>query len=631
MQIHAVQGGEGPPMIGKLLGNRYEIIEQLGGGGMAIVYKGRDTILNRLVTIKLLRPEYTSDEDFVRRFRREAQSVASLSHPNIVSIYDVGREKDMQYLVMEYVDGEDLRSIIKREGPLDPSKAVRIARQICDALDHAHENNIVHRDVKPHNILITRSGRAKLTDFGIAMEASAATMTTSDTIVGSVHYLSPEQASGEVPGFRSDIYSLGVVLYEMLAGSVPFTGDSPISIALKHVQQSPEPLSRRNHAIPEPLESAVMKALQKDPEKRYQSAREMSFRLEESLLDDDTGVTRVIAVDREEMKALKSPDFQDPAGEGRRRRLKPAGWAAIIAVILLLATLGAYRYHMFVNVPEVAVPSVVNKHVDQAVAILQESGLKYAIKEQYNSNVQDGYVIAQDPGSDSPKVKVNRVVTLTVSKGADLQTVPNLVTLDVVNARMRLTEFGFQMEEPPAEASSPEVPKGQVISQLPVAYQRMPRGTSVKVVVSSGPEPATRNVPDLRGLTLNQASASLAEAGLQLDPDVINQSSTQFLSGHIISQYPGAGEYVVDGEKVKVYVSSGPGPSYRDADVSVPVPSDGNKHMIRIQVIDARGTNDAYVEEHNSGQKVEKSVRYWGRATINVYIDNKLVKGQVMD
>ncbi|MCL5057342.1 MAG: Stk1 family PASTA domain-containing Ser/Thr kinase [Actinobacteria bacterium] len=618
-------------MIGRMLGNRYEIIEQLGGGGMAIVYKGRDTILNRLVTIKLLRPDYTSDEDFVRRFRREAQSVASLSHPNIVSIYDVGREKDMDYLVMEYVDGEDLRSIIKREGPLEPPTAVRIARQICDALDHAHENNIVHRDVKPHNILITKSGRAKLTDFGIAREASAATMTTSDTIVGSVHYLSPEQARGEAPDFRSDIYSLGVVLYEMLAGGLPFTGDTPISIALKHVQSCPDPISKRNPAITESLELAVMKALNKEPEKRYQSAREMSFRLEESLLGEDAGVTRVIAVDKEDMKALKSPVGPAAGRESHQRKLKPAGWAAIIALIVLVAAVGAYGYYMFVNVPEVEVPSVVNKPLAQAEAILKENRLKSTVKEQFNSNVQAGYVISQDPGPDGPKVKVNREITLVVSKGSDLQDVPNLVTLDVVNARIELTKAGLQMEEPPAEESSSEVAKGLIISQQPAAYQRAPRDTKVKVVVSKGPEPASRNVPDLRGMTLDQARAKLAELSLQLDEDKIYQTSTQFLSGRIVSQYPGAGEQAVDGTPVKVYVSNGPGPSYRDAEIKVTVPNDGVNHVVKITVVDARGTNDAYIKEHSPGERVVETVRYWGRATINVYVDNKLEKGQVVD
>ncbi|HHW43609.1 MAG TPA: Stk1 family PASTA domain-containing Ser/Thr kinase, partial [Desulfotomaculum sp.] len=300
-------------MIGKQLGNRYEILEQLGGGGMAIVYKGRDTFLNRLVTIKMLRPEFSSDQDFTRRFRREAQAVASLSHPHIVSIYDVGQEEGVQYLVMEYVDGEDLKTLIRREGALDAERAVQIALQVLEALEHAHENNIVHRDIKPHNILLTKSGRAKLTDFGIAREATAATVTQTDTIVGSVHYLSPEQARGEVAGPKSDIYSLGVVLYEMLTGTVPFAGDSPISVAIKHIQEEPEPPSRRNPAIPPALEQVVLRALAKNPGQRFASAREMAIHLEDIFRGNAEEATRFIPVDEMATRVIK------PAGQSWKR------------------------------------------------------------------------------------------------------------------------------------------------------------------------------------------------------------------------------------------------------------------------------------------------------------------------
>ncbi|MFZ5643300.1 MAG: Stk1 family PASTA domain-containing Ser/Thr kinase [Bacillota bacterium] len=620
-------------MIGKILGNRYEILEQLGGGGMAIVYKGRDTILNRLVTIKLLRPEYTSDDDFVRRFRREAQSVAILSNPNIVSIYDVGKEDNMHYLVMEYVDGEDLRSIIKREGLLDPVSAVKIARQICDALEHAHENNIVHRDVKSHNIIITRSGRAKLTDFGIAREASAATVTTSDTIVGSVHYLSPEQARGDLPDKRSDIYSLGVVLYEMLSGSLPFTGDSPISIALKHIQNNPDPLVRRNPSIPQSLEWVVMKALNKEPEKRFQSAREMSFKLEEALLNDDADITRVISLGEEDMRALKNSVI--PASNGRekpRRRLKPAGWALVISLLVFLLAAGAYGYYVFVNVPEVKVPSVVGKPLEQAVAILAEKKLKNTVKEQYNSSVPEGHVISQEPGPNDPPVKVNRVIVLTVSKGPDLKSVPNVVGLDIVEARIRLTEEGFTMEEPPSEEHSGEVEKGRIISQNPAAYTRSPKDVKVKITVSKGPQPVISPIPDLRGMTEEQARTRLTAINLQIDPAIVYQTSTQYLRGQIVSHIPESGEEVSEGTTVKIYVSNGPGPSARDATVVVrEIPDDGLKHVVRITVVDARGTNDVYIKPHSSGEQVEQTVRYWGRAAIKVFIDDKLIKEQVMN
>lgn len=619
-------------MIGRMLGNRYEILEQIGGGGMAIVYKGRDTILNRTVTIKLLRPEYTSDDDFVRRFRREAQAVASLSHPNIVSIHDVGREGDMHYLVMEYVDGEDLRSIIKREGRLDPERAVRIARQICDALDHAHENNIVHRDVKPHNILLTRSGRAKLTDFGIAREAGAATVTTSDTIVGSVHYLSPEQARGEVSDHKSDIYSLGVVLYEMLAGSVPFSGDSPISIAIKHIQNLPDPITKKNPHIPPALELAVMRALQKDPGKRYMSVREMSFYIDGALTGDDGDITRIIAVNRDDMQALRASGKSSPAREKSSKRLSTAGWVMLIALLGIILGAAAYGYYRFVNVPEVVVPNVVGKQLADAERILAENSLKTKVKEQYDNTFPEGQVTAQDYGPNDPPVKINRVVTLTVSKGADLKTVPNVVRRSVIDARIKLAEAGFEMEEPPREEYSGDVEKGLVIDQQPAANSRAPKGAKVVVRVSKGAEPALRKIPDLRGLTVDQAGSKLAEVKLELDKDRIYQYSAKYLRGQIVSHTPGPGESAAEGTAVKVDVSNGPGPTARDATVTVrEIPNDGRPHVVKITVTDVRGTENAYVNTHNPGEQVVKTVRYWGKAVIRVYIDDKLIKEQEMN
>ncbi|MCL6612350.1 MAG: Stk1 family PASTA domain-containing Ser/Thr kinase [Peptococcaceae bacterium] len=618
-------------MIGKLLGNRYQILEQLGGGGMAIVYKGRDNILNRLVTIKLLRSEYTSDEDFVRRFRREAQSVASLSHPNIVSIYDVGRENDMHYLVMEYVEGEDLRSIIKREGPLDPERAVRIARQVCDALDHAHENNIVHRDVKPHNILITRTGRAKLTDFGIAREASAATVTTTDTIIGSVHYLSPEQARGELAGPKSDIYSLGVVLYEMLAGSVPFTGDSPISIAIKHIQNSPEPLARRRPGIPPELELVVMRALQKDPDGRFDSAREMSYQLEEAMAGDDDDTTRIIAVNMEERQALKAAEQYTRIGRRPSRRLSPAGWA-VIAVVLALVMGGAvYGFNLFVNVEEVKVPGVVGKTAREAQDILAEKGLRSRIVEQYHQSVPKGIVFEQDYGPEDPPVKVNRLITLKVSLGADIRTVPNLVKLSLTDARAKIAEAGFDLEEPPQEVTSNEIEKGCVVSQKPAAYEKAPKGSKVTLTVSKGPEQADKKVPDLRGLTTDQAGAKLRELKLELDGNIIYQTSTKYLKGQIVSQFPEPNEMVTEGKAVRVTVSQGPGPPVREAAVIIEIPNDGRSHVARIQVTDVRGANDVYVRNHNAGDKVKETVSYYGTAVIRVFIDDKKVTERTVD
>ncbi|PKM80999.1 MAG: serine/threonine protein kinase, partial [Firmicutes bacterium HGW-Firmicutes-13] len=263
-------------MIGRTLANRYQIEEKIGDGGMAVVYKGCDILLNRFVTVKILRAQFALDENFVSRFRREAQAAASLSHPNIVNIYDVGEEEDTYYIVMEYIDGKSLKELINEKGRLPVNQAVNIARQICEGLVHAHKNKIIHRDIKPHNILITRDGRVKVTDFGIARAVTAATLTyNNNVIMGSVHYFAPEQAKGGLAGEKADLYSLGIVIYEMLTGEVPFSGDSPISIALKHLQENIKSPVEINPDIPPNLEKIILKAAEKDISLRYQNAEEM--------------------------------------------------------------------------------------------------------------------------------------------------------------------------------------------------------------------------------------------------------------------------------------------------------------------------------------------------------------------
>ncbi len=628
-------------MIGKLLGNRYEIVKQLGGGGMAVVYKGKDTILNRMVTIKLLRAEFTSDEDFVRRFRREAQSVASLSHPNIVSIYDVGKENDLHYLVMEYVDGEDLRSVIKREGRLEQSRAVKIVQQICDALEHAHESQIVHRDVKPHNILLTKGGRAKLTDFGIAREASTVTMTGSDTIVGSVHYLSPEQARGEVAGPKSDIYSLGISFYEMLTGGVPFTGDTPIAIALKHIQDNPKPISMVIPDILPEIEHVVMRALQKDPDKRFSTVGDMSFQLEEALINNDSDTTRIIPLNPLEEKMLKKADInkqnrseyyqQKPEVVAvGSKRISPAGWAMIITLIILLFAGFAYGYNKYINVPEMVVPDVVGKELQEAQQILADKGLKSKVVEKYHQTVPEGVVISQDPSSEGPPVKINRIIELTVSKGADLGTVPNVVKLSLAEARAKLTEAGFEADESVKEVASAEIEEGFVVSQQPDAYSRAPKRTKITLTVSKGPETALTMV-DLKGLTLEQARIKLSEQGLEINPDIQHQSSTDYFRGQIIAQSPGPDQPVTRETSIKVTVSTGPGPSFKEVDVTVQVPDDGNTHEVRISIADANGTKDVYISTHYPGDRVKQSVRYWGKAVLRIYLDEQQIKEENLD
>ncbi|OPX84205.1 MAG: Serine/threonine-protein kinase PrkC [Pelotomaculum sp. PtaB.Bin104] len=615
-------------MIGKLLGNRYEILEQLGGGGMAIVYKGRDTVLNRLVTIKVLRPEFTSDDDFVHRFRREAQAIASLSHPNIVSIYDVGRVDAVDYLVMEYVEGDNLKNLIRSQGVLPADQAVQIARQVGDALEHAHENNIVHRDVKPQNILITSGGRAKLTDFGIARGATAATLTQTDTIVGSVHYLSPEQAQGETAGPQSDIYSLGIVLYEMVTGRLPFQGDTPISVAIKHIQDEPVPPSSLNPSINFRLEKIIARAMAKKPSDRYetigQMARELgeisasSFAESNRAGPDDEFATRVIPTVRRVAAGDAQPAIKDP----KLKKTRPA-WIWMVLLVLALLGAGAGIFQFYFNVDEITIPSVVGLTREEAQSVLKEKGFKN-VQVSWNNHptVPSNRVISQEPSPDE-KVKVNRIITINVSQGVDHKTVPKVTGLPLSNAIAAINQSELNVFDTVKEKYSNDYPKGVVMEQDPNAGVSLAKGAPVTLTVSKGPMP--QQVPDLTGKTVEQARAELEKVKLKLDENINRAASTDFISGQVITQSPAKGTEVQEGSTVQVTVSDGPGPSRSTARVEAKMPDDNEEHELSIVVTDARGTNEAYKSTHRSKQLVVREIPYYGKALIQVYIDKKLI------
>ncbi|AEG60549.1 Stk1 family PASTA domain-containing Ser/Thr kinase [Desulforamulus ruminis] len=622
-------------MIGKLLGNRYEILEQLGGGGMALVWKGKDTFLNRLVTIKVLRPEYASDEDFVRRFRREAQAVASLSHPNIVSIYDVGQENGAHYLVMEYVDGESLKDLIRREAPLSPARAAQLGRQIAEALEHAHENSIIHRDVKPHNILITRSGRAKLTDFGIA-QASAATVTHTDAIVGSVHYISPEQAKGEPAGPKSDIYSLGVALFEMLTGQVPYQGDGAIGVAMKHIQEQPPSLREINPEIPEDLEKVVLRAMDKIPERRHKSARALGDDL--ISISEETRSLKPFFQAEDEMTRIlplptaikeEKPARPAEAAAGSRRKMTPAA-KGLLALLVLVLILGlAFAFNSYLNVGEVKVPPVAGMDVDDAQETLKQAGLtNIVVTKQAHNTVEKDMVISQDPGANQI-VKKSRQVSLLVSTGPELTVVPDVLGFPLDQAKITLENEQFEVVELEAVYSE-TVEAGNVAVQEPKGKSKAGRGSTVELRLSKGPKPEVKKVPDLTGLTQEAARAKLAEQGLELHEEIGQVPSNDYLTGHVVSQDPVPEAEVEQGSKVKVTLSAGPGPAARDVDIEVKVPDDGRSHQVKIQIEDAQGVNDVYVKTHSPGDYVSEKFRYYGKGYVRVYIDGTLVKNQAI-
>ncbi len=617
-------------MIGKMLGNRYEILEKLGGGGMAIVYKGRDTYLNRYVTIKVLRPEFTSDEDFIRRFKREAQAVASLSHPNIVNIHDVGQEENIHYLVMEYVQGDNLKNVIRKNGVLAPEHAVRFAMQVCEALEHAHENHIVHRDVKPHNILIADDGRAKLTDFGIALEATASTITRTDTIVGSVHYLSPEQARGEIPTTQSDIYAVGILLYEMLTGRQPYSGDSPIAVAIKHIQETPQPVNEVNQDVPAELAAVVMKAMEKKPEDRYKSAGEMARYLELAL--EDTGqATMVLPTDEviarsgagaaDKKSAVKAP--RKTGGPDRRYWL----WVVVVILAGLLAG-GLYGLYDFMNTPTLKVPSVVNMTKELAKSKLEALDLTVSFNEAYNAEKEKGIVIAQSIGPEDAAVKPPREVILTVSKGPEMREVPDLYNVSDFEAEYRLNEAGLKLARPYNEIFHDEVAKGKVVLQSVTPGKQVPKDTEIKVTISKGPEPRLQKVPDLIRHTLDEARSILKELNLLLNEDDVEQKfAAGFLKGQITNQKPVSGTEVKEGTKISVVINNGPGPVQRSAEVKISdeIPDDGNTHVVEIIVEDTQGRQVQYANSHVAGDRIVQGITYLGSGVVEVYIDKELI------
>ncbi|GBE58109.1 serine/threonine-protein kinase PrkC [bacterium BMS3Abin01] len=561
-----------------IIDNRYEIIRRLGSGGMADVFLARDTHLGREVAIKILYQRYADDDEFVARFRREAQSAAGLNHPHIVSIYDRGEADGSYYIAMEYLEGRSLKQVISERGTLAPAPAIDISEQILQALQFAHENNVIHRDIKPHNIIINGRDQVKVTDFGIARAGSAARMTETGSIIGTAQYLSPEQAKGLAVEQGSDLYSLGIVLYEMLTGRVPFEGENPVAIALKHLSDVPVPPQALNPEIPDNLNAVVMKALAKDPANRYRHAEEFMADLERcrrdlpvaaALPDDDTARTEIIApaaaaaamgAGAAATAASASGDetmiHPGAAGDGKKGRRKIIYFWVILAILAMGAAVAGAYYFAFAN-QGIAVPDVVGMEQDQARKTLEAEGFRVeTAAEEYSDAVEAGKVISQNPAAGR-KLKRDGTVSLVISRGSNKVKVPDLVGQSESYAEAKLKEAGLSPDRQP-DAYSGSVPKGSVISQDPVAGTEVQTGSTVKYVVSKGAEPPAQvTVPELTGKTVDGARALLAGAGLTLG-SVTDDYSGSVPVGQVISQNPVAGQVLDEGSSVSIVVSKGP-------------------------------------------------------------------------
>lgn len=546
-------------MIGTTLGNRYEVLEKIGEGGMAIVYKGKDKLLNRNVAVKILKEQFSSDTEFVKKFKREATAAASLSNNHIVNIYDVGSDNDINYIIMEYVSGKTLKQVIKENGKLAPNRAVELSIQIVKALECAHKNNIIHRDIKPHNILVTDDGTAKVTDFGIAKASNSVTITNSNRIMGSAHYFSPEQAKGSFVDFRTDIYSLGIVMYEMVTGRVPYDADSPVSVALKHIQEPVVPPKELDENIPDSLNKLILKAVEKEPIRRYQTMTAMLLDLNKiqnnqnpNIVDDDfeEDMTRIMdpadvnnAISAANNQNDKNNDNDDDEEEledsvpSKKNILDPKKkrnilLAALAVLIVVIGFIVGYN-KIYSGVAETTVPNIVGMKQSDAKSTVEAKKLKFVVVGKENSDKPKGTVIKVLPKAGT-KVKVNSEVRVSISGGKKQLTVPNVVGTDLDTAKDIITKSGLAVGDISYNYSD-NVASGNVISQDPQSDSNVDDSSSVDLVVSNGPEVKYSTVPDVTGKNIDEATSILENAGFKVAPSQVDTPDSS-LAGKVSSQ-----------------------------------------------------------------------------------------------
>ncbi|MEG1566508.1 MAG: Stk1 family PASTA domain-containing Ser/Thr kinase [Anaerovoracaceae bacterium] len=580
-------------MNNRLLAGRYELIEKIGEGGMAVVYKAKCRLLNRYVAIKILRPEFTKDALFVESFKRESQAAASLSHPNIVSVYDVGKEGNINYIVMELIEGQTLTDVIKREAPMDYRKAIEIIRQVASALSLAHKNHIIHRDIKPHNILITNEGIAKIADFGIAKAVSDATLVSgTNKIIGSVHYFSPEQARGSYVDERSDIYSMGIVLYEMLTGQVPFDGDNPVAIALMHINDQIKPPSQLVPGIPPALEKLIMKSTDKFQTNRYKSADEF---LEE--LDNIEFVTKVVGngvfaaaegmnyqnqkqkeedllfeatqkSPKRDLKSSKTPKVQLSDEELQKKKKKKIITLSIIGGVVAVALLGfaLYSFGVFGGGGDITVPDLTNMTYEEAEAELTKLELKIEMgDEAYSADVKEGKITSQTPTAES-KVKKGKTVVVNISKGQKDGTVPSVIGKDYEGIEEYLNGFGFQLGVVKYETS--ELPEDTIIEQTPTGGDQAEAGSKIDIIVSDGKGKDEGVVPSLTGLTVDEAKQAIRDAGYTVG-EISYDYSTVYGKNYVMWQQYGANTSLKKDTPISIKISQGATPEEPDPDPGI--------------------------------------------------------------
>ena len=605
--------------LGTMLSGRYEVLKRVGSGGMADVYMAKDHKLNRNVAVKVLKSEYVEDEKFLKKFETEAQAVARLSHPNIVNIYDVGMEDGINYIVMELAEGITLKEYIRKKGYLSPKETVEISTQIASAISHAHKNHIIHRDIKPQNILVSDTGIIKITDFGIAKATSSNTVTSTATAMGSVHYISPEQAKGRFCDEKSDIYSLGITMYEMVTGHVPFDHENGVTIALMHLQNEITPPSQIRDGIPDSLEKIILKCTMKKPEERYQTADDLIADLRLVFEDTSGGYVGVVpAIDDsptimidqneltqrintpkkdqkiqqeeplkdEEQNAYLDEDDEEESGMNSKIEKLVIVLAAVVGAIILISIIvfvvkssGVFKSGKSTTTTSIGTTAesndteskkyTVDNYIGMSLSAAREKidgKFKIKVEEEYSADYAKGLVIRQDPESDT-ELEEGKTLTLVVSKGTrteDKVSVPGVVGKRESSAKSELEAAGLKVSV--KTKYSTDVAKGKVISQSPGSGNQVTKNSTVVITVSQGEKPETMvRVPNLRYFTESEARSELKNSNLVLG-SVLTEYSDSVEKGLVIRQTVSSGSKVKEGTAVGIYVSLGPRQTATTAD-----------------------------------------------------------------
>ena len=547
-------------MKGTCLKGRYLLGEVIGKGGMAVVYKAYDFRTGRTVAVKVLRDQYSQDAEFVRRFQQEAEAASAITHENLIDIYDVGEQNGTRFIVMEYVDGMTLKSLIKEHGALDNYSAITIARQICTALQVAHDAHIIHRDIKPQNILLDRKGIAVLADFGIAKTSDTQTITGDGEsgVLGSVHYFSPEQARGEGANACSDLYSLGVVLYEMVTAELPFQGDTAVAIALHHMNTEPTPPIERNPRVTPALNEIILKAIRKKPEDRYQSAREFYDDLSLALVYPEGGFIRdAKKKDAEGKDGTEQPKKEnDRSGKKKaklfnvKKHIRSLKWALMGLCTAMILLLCATAFVLTGGTRRLSVPEVVNTNLDAATARLESMGLSLEVAEKvYDDNTLPGTIVEQKP-QQGTQVKNGETVSVVVCLGPESAAVPDLDGMTQEEAANALAPLGLHVGVVTHRQDS-DAPRGTVIEQYPEQGEVLENGGTVDLTLSD--QPLMRDVPNVLGKTLEETRQRLKEYDLQLG-DVHYEYATGYDVGEVFRQSPESGTQLRQGDSVNVWV-----------------------------------------------------------------------------